>query len=211
MKLLSGFMKLLSGFLLLFFLLSCNHSNKKIKKNYNSVEDYNTFDKNNHLQPFFAKAAFDSLHSWHFGWAILEPINIAKDDEDEKKLTIRFSPGQKALYFIWYLDAQVTNGGFIQFYWNNYRRYLPPIKDGLTLIGDRDMLNLIKKVNIEYLIHQDKFTSHKKKDDMEHLYDSLQNFDNFDSTYYAIHDKTMDLIEKYARQNPAEFVKFKGN
>jgi uncharacterized protein YwqG len=30
----------------------------------------------------------------------------------------RLSPGQKALFFIWYLDAEVTNGGFIQFYWN---------------------------------------------------------------------------------------------
>jgi hypothetical protein len=173
------------------------------------VEAYNTFEKDNHLQPLFDKAAFDSLHSWYFGWAILEPINIAKDDDDEKKLTIRFSPSQKALYFIWYLDAQVTNGGFIQFYWNNYRRYLPPIKDGLKLIGDNDLLDLIEEVDNEYLIQQDKFASYKEKDDMERLYDSLPKFDNFDSTYYTIHDKTMDLIEKYARQNPAELVKFK--
>ena len=121
----------------------------------------------------------------------------------------RFSPGQKALYFIWYLDAQVTNGGFIQFYWNDYRRYLAPLMDGLKLIGDSAMLNLIEEADIEYLLQQDKFISYKKKDDMEHLYDSLQNFDNFDSTYYTIHDKTMDLIEKYARKNPDQFVKFK--
>ena len=175
------------------------------------MEDYSAFDKNNHLQPFFDKAIFDSLHSWNFGWAILEPINNAKGDEDEKKLVTRFSPGQKALYFIWYLDAQVTNGGFIQVYWNDHRRYLSPLIDGFKLIGDSDMLHLIEEVDIEYLLHQDEFISYKKKDDMEHLYDNLKKFDNFDSTYYSIHDKTMGLLEKYARQNPTEFVKFKRN
>ena len=105
------------------------------------MELYNTFDEANHLQPVFDKAKFSTLHGWDFGWAILEPINIAKGDEDEIELSRRFSPGQKALYFIWYLDAEVTNGGFIQFYWNDYRKYISPILQGLKLIGDTSMFD----------------------------------------------------------------------
>jgi len=32
---------------------------------------------------------------WEFGWAVLEPINIARGDENEKDFATRFSPGQK--------------------------------------------------------------------------------------------------------------------
>src|SRR6266498_4877430 len=102
-------MKRLFKFLLLFSLLSCgqnkNQSNKSIAA---SMELYNTFEKSDHLQPVFEKTRFDTLHGWDFGWAILEPINIAKGKEDEKRLAKRLSPGQKAFYFIWYLDAEVT-------------------------------------------------------------------------------------------------------
>lgn len=63
----------------------------------------------------------------------LEPINIAIGDENEKDLATRFSPAQKALYYVWYLDAEVTNGGFIQFYWNDYRKYIPLIIDEMCL------------------------------------------------------------------------------
>ncbi len=173
------------------------------------MELYNTFDKTNHLQPVFDKTKFDTLHGWDFGWAILEPINIAKSDEDEIQLSKRFSHGQKALYFIWYLDAQVTNGGFIQFYWNGFRQYVPPILDGLKLIGDTFMLDLVNKADKEYQANKERFDSEKQKGDWEPLYDNLKKFEEYDSIYYKTHDKTMELIEKYAKQNANDFFKFK--
>jgi hypothetical protein len=75
------------------------------------MELYNTFDKSNHLQPLFDKIKFDTLHTWDFGWVVLEPINIANGKEDEKLLARRFSPGQKTLYFfgIWMLKLQMED------------------------------------------------------------------------------------------------------
>ncbi len=173
------------------------------------MELYNTFDKADHLQPAFDKVRFDTLHGWDFGWAILELINIAKSKNDDKVLAKRLSPGQKALYFIWYLDAEVTNGGFIQFYWNDYREYVPPIIDGLKLIGDTAIFDLVNKADKEYLANKEKFNLEKQKGDWEPLYNNLKKFEEYDSIYYEMHDKTMELIEKYARQNPSDFVKFK--
>jgi hypothetical protein len=51
------------------------------------------------------------------------------------------------------LDAQVTNGGFIQFYWNGYEVYLPSIKKGLELMGFTDLLKIINKSEKEYDKH----------------------------------------------------------
>jgi hypothetical protein len=197
-------------FLLLISFLSCQQSKNQSNKIIDTSGDlYNTFDKDNHLQPLFDKTKFDTLHSWEFGWAVLEPINIAKGKEDEKLLSKRFSPGQKALYFIWYLDAEVTNGGFIQFYWNDNRKYLSPIIDGLKLIDDTSMLDLVNKADKEYLVHKDEFILQRQKDDWKPLYDNLKNFGKYDSIYYAAHDKMMGLIEKYVRQHSEDFVKFK--
>jgi len=158
----------------------------------------------------FDKAKFDTSHGWDFGWAVLEPINIATDQENsETALSKKLSPGQKALYFFWYLDGEVTNGGFIQFYWNGYRRYIPAILDGLKLIGDTTMIELVEKADKEYLLHKEKFNEQRLKDDWSPLYDDLKNFETYDESYYKMHDKTMELIEKYARQHPEEFIKFK--
>ncbi len=194
------------GFLL--FLISCSQNNNQSNKTIEGTNDlFEYFDVNNHLQPDFDKIQFDTLHSWDFGWAILEPINLAKSDEHEIELSKRFSPGQKALYFFWYLDAEVTNGGFIQFYWNGYRKYLPTILKGLKLVGDTSLIDLVEKADKEYLANKDKFIIQRKLDDWKPLYNDLKKFDEFDDIYYKIHDHSMDLIEKYIRQNPNEFVR----
>ncbi|MES2061878.1 MAG: DUF4375 domain-containing protein [Bacteroidota bacterium] len=172
------------------------------------MEAHNIFDKENHLQPDFDKIQFEALHSWDFGWEILSLINIAESREDDEALSRRFSPGQKALYFFWYLDAAVTNGGFVQFYWNDYQIYLPTIKNGLLLIGDTELLKLIQEANHKYFQTQNLFAAQKIKGDWEPLY-SQELFDAYDNRYYDIHDNTMDMIEKYARANPEEFVKLK--
>jgi hypothetical protein len=175
----------------------------------NPTELYNTFDKANHLLPEFEKSLFDSLHSWDFGWEILQTINIASSEDDDKLLSKRFSPGQKALYFFWYLDAQVTNGGFIQFYFNGYQKYIPPIIEGLKLIDDERMLLLIEKSEKLYLMYEQKFSLYQKEGDWKPLYDELKEFEDFDASYYKLHDTTMSLIERYARNNVGEFVRFK--
>jgi hypothetical protein len=166
------------------------------------------FDEQNHLQSLFNKIEFDTLHGWDFGWAILELINIAESRDEDAELSKRFSPGQKALYFFWYLDGAVTNGGFIQFYWNGYREYLPTIINGLKLIGDTELLELIGKADKEYLKNENVFALQHSKSDWSPLYRELKNFETFDETYYDIHDNTMSLIERYARKHPGDFVRF---
>ena len=170
------------------------------------MELYNIFEKGKHLRPKVSKSEFENSNGWEFGWLILKGINIASNKEAEKELFKRLSPGQKALYFFWYLDVQVTNGGFIQFYWNGYRMYLPPIIEGLKLIDDKVLLGLVEKADKEYLINKEKFELQKEQGDWEPLYDQLTKFDEYDSAYYKIHNSTMELFEKLIRLNPDQFV-----
>ncbi len=171
------------------------------------MELYNSFESSNHLQPEFDKKQFEALHSWDFGYALLEPIDISANSDDEIELSRRLSPGQKALYFFWYLDAQVTNGGFIQFYWNGYGKYFSAIIEGLKLINDNTMLDLVNSSGYEYLDNKDYFKRQKQNDDWEPLYNDLKKFDELDDKYLECHHHTMELLEKYARDNPSDFVK----
>ena len=170
------------------------------------MELYNIFEKDKHLRPKISQSEFESSNGWGFGWLILKGINIASDKEAEIELSKRLSPGQKALYFFWYLDAQVTNGGFIQFYWNGYRMYLPAIIEGLKLINDKELLELVEKSDKEYLVNREKFEFQKEQDDWEPLYDQLTKFDEYASAYYKMHNNTMAILEKYIRLNPDQFV-----
>jgi hypothetical protein len=155
-------MKQLLTLLLIATLFGCGQTKtNSTKSEPKAVEQFNTFDTAQHLQPLFDKVKFDTLHGSEFDWAILEPINLAKSRDDDKELSKRFSPGQKALYFIWYLDEQVTNGGFVQFYINGYREYIAAIKDGLKLIGDKAMYSLVANADNEYLTHQTEVDSYK--------------------------------------------------
>lgn len=160
-----------------------------------TLNPWNEFDTKNHLQPEMDTAEFDSLHQWDFGWKLLEGLNNATSDEHEIELSKRFSPGQKALYFFWYLDEQVTNGGFIQFYWNEYGKYLPAIDNGLNLMGDKKMLLLIEEVN-EYLADNlSTFQNAIDKEDFEGIFETLPKFDEFDERYFELNNQTLELIE----------------
>lgn len=173
------------------------------------VNYWDKFDKENHLRPTLDRAQFDTLKGWDFGWILLEPIDISKDqDEDEVRVTTRYSSGQKALHFFWYLDAQVTNGGFIQCYLNGYGRYVPALIEGLKFIDDKKMLDLVLKADSLYLQNKVRFDKQTEKIEEEGwgtLYDDLKGFDELDKEYYKLDEMTMEIIENYAQKNPNEF------
>jgi len=169
------------------------------------MNSYQIFDRENHIKPNIHRQDFENNHLWDFGWLILEPINIAKDQEDEKLLSKRFSPGQKTIYFFWYLDGQVTNGGFVQFYFNGHRIFLEAIKTGLELIGDDKLLNLLYRADHLYSTNQKRFEEQVKANKIKPLYEEITQFDDLDTEYYELHKHTMQLIENYARAFPEEF------
>ncbi len=174
------------------------------RKNY-----FRYFDPTDQLRPKLSRKKFKDLKDWDLAWEILEPINIATTRRSEIGLSKKLSQGQKALYFFWYLDADVDNGGFIQFYYNKTDHYLPSIIEGLDFLKDKKMLTLINKA--DELVQQNE-TLFKKATTISafsKLYDKLTEFSKLDDKYMKLRDNTITLIENYIRQNPKEFVTLK--
>lgn len=172
----------------------------------NDNDTYWKFDKSEHFRPKLNKGEFYKLSGFDFGWFVLEPISkFVKDKDHEIERGKSLSYGQKALYYWWYLDAQVTNGGFVQFYYNGYAKYVPTIIKGLEHIGDIEMTNLVKKADKIYQKNK-KLMDKAQESDLfgSDLYDRLDEMSLLDDKYYEINVKTMSLIENYIRKNPNE-------
>ncbi len=180
----------------------------KKEEAHEALEDiYTSFNSKQH---FRAKVDWDTvkqLNGEEFLWAVLEPMSLMVDSyEHEAERVQRLSPAQKALYFFWYLDAQVANGGFIEFYWNAFDFYLPSIETGQELMQYDKLLPIIDKAHHLYLQHEDDFDKCKEQDDIEWLYENIKGFDRIDEQYYDLTEELHGFIERFVRKNIDEFI-----
>jgi len=174
------------------------------RKNY-----FNYFDIDNQLRPKISKKTIAGLDDWDLAWEILEPINIATTRRSEVGLSKRLSAGQKALYFFWYLDGEVENGGFIQFYFNKTDHYFPSIMEGLLFIQDKQMTKLLNDADTLYRKNEKVFIRTKTISGFSKLYEKIPEFSALDDQYNKLRDKTIARIVKYFKKNTKEFVRFK--
>ncbi len=170
-------------------------------------DPYWEFDKSIHYRPKLNMGDFFRMAGFDFGWFVLEPIsNFIKDREGEITKGKSLSNGQKALYYWWYVDAQVRNGGFVQFYFNDYGQYVPTIIKSLEHIGDKKMADLIQRADNIYQNNKKLFDKSLENDLFKcDLYERLSEMSKLDREYYKLNEKTMTRLEKYIRKNPNEF------
>ena len=170
-------------------------------------DPYWEFDQTKHFRPKLNKGDFFKLTGSDFCWFVLEPISdYIQDRKGELTKGKTLSFGQKALYYWWYVDAQVTNGGFTQFYYNDYGKYIPTIIKGLKHIGDIKMAELVNR-SYEIYLKENKKIKDARQGGLEafsNLYKEIKDFDNLDDEYYNLNDQTMKNIETYFRNNPNE-------
>ncbi len=170
-------------------------------------DPYWEFDQTKHFRPKLNKGDFFKLTGSDFCWFVLEPISdYIQDRKGELTKGKTLSFGQKALYYWWYVDAQVTNGGFTQFYYNDYGKYIPTIIKGLKHIGDLKMAELVNR-SYEIYLKENKKIKDARQGGLEafsNLYKEIKDFDNLDDEYYNLNDQTMKNIETYFRNNPNE-------
>lgn len=170
-------------------------------------DPYWGFDKSIQFKPKLNQVQFFKLTGFEFGEYVRAPISkFIKDTEHEISKGICLSYGQKVLYYWWYIDAQVKNGGFVQFFFNGYGPYLPTIIKGLEHIEDNKMANLIQKAEKIYQKNI-KLINKARENDLfgSDVYERLDELSDLDQEYYKLSNNTMSEIEKYIRKNPNEF------
>lgn len=174
----------------------------------NLRDPYWEFNEVMHYRPKLNKGDFFRLSGYDFGWFVLEPLSdYIKDFEGELTKGKELSYGQKALYYWWYVDSQVTNGGFTQFYFNDYGKYAPTIIKSLRYIGENQMAELINRSYELYLKENRKIKDARDGtlESFSNLYKEIKDFEDLDNEYYNLNEQTIKNIEIYIRRNPNDF------
>ncbi|MCC7026527.1 MAG: DUF4375 domain-containing protein [Saprospiraceae bacterium] len=173
---------------------------------------FDSIDEELQVRPEISKVDYYRLHGMDFNWIILEPMSQMVTDYNEKNTKILLdsikiiSAEQKLLYFWWYLDGQVGNGGFSQFIYNGYDRYFPTILNGLKLLPNQSYYNLVKSV-YNYYLNSD--LHNFDRNNLNYFEDKF--YENSilslaDSKYYKLSKQLYSDIEEFIRLNQSKFI-----
>ena len=122
-----------------------------------------------------------------------------------------FSKGQRLIFAIEWYEAEVCNGGHDQFFYNSTGVVWKDTLEGFKLIGAEKCAENFENVINKFggTIPFDREERQKKLDEIS--YDSekdayLDIFGEYDSVFYGIDEELENLMMKYIKSNPDEFV-----
>lgn len=187
-------------------------NDKKIIDEQLKKDEFSNFDPRLNYIPEVSKIDYYRLNKMDFNWEILKPIservtNYCQENQIKHNTGIKIlNEYQKALYFWWYLDGQVTNGGFSQFIYNGYDTYFPAILKGLKLLENKEYYNLIEKVYFYYIKEG---LANVDKNEINYFEEKFYENDfltKADNLYFKINDQLYIDFENFIRENQSKFI-----
>ncbi|MDJ1494819.1 DMP19 family protein [Cytophagaceae bacterium DM2B3-1] len=143
--------------------------------------------------------------------AIIDNIQtkISPDFSDEYDVVTKLSAGRQAVYAIFYLECEVCNGGFSQFFYNSISVFAEDALYGLERIGAVKLSALMKQAISLYKENKKEITEIEDETiEGYHKFYSDNPLNKLDDIFYLLikEENLSDLIINYIRNNLNEFV-----
>ncbi|AVI52193.1 hypothetical protein C5O00_13925 [Pukyongia salina] len=173
----------------------------------NTLDDFN----NRKIYKYLTSEILDSIADDKLEQAIID--NIETKYQDGEQYTFdeisKLTKGQQAVFSTWWLEAEVNNGGFNQFYFNSSGQYGEMAEIGFMTIGAEKFSKLIKRANKIYSENKDQLEEYDDgtmESFSESYIDNL--FNDLETDFYKLFDieKIGELRIKYIRENKNEFI-----
>lgn len=115
---------------------------------------------------------------------------------------------QHTLLAFMYLDAEVTNGGFIQLIHNGYGPYIfeSPFVDQMISWELSNLGALLKQVLPLYELNKEEIEEEGDLEDFSELYKELDEFEKYDNEYYTMNESNVKLIRNYIATHLEDFA-----
>ncbi len=132
----------------------------------------------------------------YLGWNAFVDLVASENYEDLSEI-------QKIAHLIFWYDAEVNNGGHLQYFLNLAGRRAPETLTALSQVGlDCQQIILADAVDLISKEPLPKINSVE-----EYVAEALEGkFNELDSRYSACPKETMDFLEEYLEQNFNEFI-----
>jgi hypothetical protein len=110
-----------------------------------SIEAFETRKMYARLSPeILAKVPDDELEQ-----AVMDYVGtkIRDDYEHERLIVGKLRPGVQAVYVTWWVEAEVNNGGFNQYYWNSTGQFADEAPAAFEFFGATQHAALMREAN----------------------------------------------------------------
>ncbi|PXV63818.1 uncharacterized protein DUF4375 [Dysgonomonas alginatilytica] len=196
--------------LLLVTLLGCKQKNENNITDKQIEESVRAFE-NRTIYKKLTKEIIDSANDNELEMIVYDNIcsRFNSDYSNDYEVVKGLSKGQQAIYSIWWVEAEVNNGGFNQFYFNSSGKFAEMAIDGFKVIGANKFADLMIEANKIY---------NENKEILEGFDDgTVESFsksyednplDNMDQKFYEIYNEEnlSELRITYIRKNYTEFI-----
>ncbi|MBW1296367.1 DMP19 family protein [Aquimarina litoralis] len=173
-----------------------------------SVEQF----KNRKIYTKLTEEIIDSLTDDELLQVVFDNLSkkLPKDySEEYKYITESFNSSQQAIYLSWWLEGEVNNGGFNQYYTNSSGQYAEILPELLAKMEAKKFADLAERANETYKTELKTIT--KEQDGtLEGFSQSYENnpLNKYDEEFYKLYD-VENLYKKqidFIRKNKKDFI-----
>jgi HPt (histidine-containing phosphotransfer) domain-containing protein len=119
----------------------------------------------------------------------------------------RLNDVQKVFYFNQYLEKEVNNGGFNQFYFNSSGNFAHEIIGSLQTIGAKKTAEIIKKANAQFPNNKVPKDREERQNILEQIEEGANvAWEELDQKFYTYEDDLNSLNMEYIRENKINII-----
>ncbi len=145
--------------------------------------------------------------------AIIDYIDIKVDDRDDRvhEIVTGLFDGFCAVYTTWWVEAEVANGGFNQYFWNSSGRFAEDAVAGFELIGAPEYAALMRKAIDTFRQEESTHRSFKDRNTPDAFSESYEDnpLNAIDQEFYRLEESEESLKSlrvRFIRRHPDRFV-----
>jgi hypothetical protein len=117
-----------------------------------------------------------------------------------------FTPGQEIVYLAFFMDAEVHNGGFDQFFFNSQGNHAAETLDALRTVGAPRSADLLRRACAAFAPEMPSPDRDVRWQQMDRLPKDLrEGWNALDSLYYECGENIPALLSAYIEAHPVEF------
>jgi hypothetical protein len=142
--------------------------------------------------------------------AVIEYVDekIGDDYDHEVAIVAKLPIGAQALYITWWVEAEVNNGGFNQYYWNNAGKFADQAAEAFEFFSAHEHAALVREANSVRALETDKMKKFKDRGSIEAFSESYKEsqLGPLDTRFYEMKEDVGALRIAKIRSNPEFFV-----
>ena len=194
----------------LIFLSGCSGENKEqaLSKELKAQmeQSIDAFDKRV-IHKVLTEQTIDTTKDENLLQTIFDNLNekLPRDPDNVYQTVMTWNRSRQAIYLIWWLEAEVNNGGFNQYYHNTNGKAYKHLPDALKLVGTTKFASLTQKANDIYEKQNNQGDLTKEAFSKSYENNPLNKLD--DEFYNLYKEENLgELMVKFIRKNKKEFT-----